>query len=111
MAEMTDERRSIEIDDNDLPLAMVIGRLKRDLVAARERIAELEKDRDRLDWLERKGVATRDSSTPEDPGIHCWRDRQDVDWKWTAHYISSEYNSAREAIDAAIAATKPKEPK
>jgi hypothetical protein len=37
-----DCRRKLESYDNDLPAAMVIGRLKSDLVAARERIAELE---------------------------------------------------------------------
>lgn len=69
-----------------------------------ERITELEaenaalrEDKARLDWLEHEGFATR--SDPDKIGVHCWRLDKST-WRWTAHRISSEFTTARAAIDA-----------
>lgn len=70
-----------------------------------ERITELEaeitalrEDKARLDWLEHEGFATR--ADPDKIGVHCWRLDKST-WRWTAHRISSEFTTARAAIDAA----------
>lgn len=71
-------------------------------------IAKAEADTRRLDWLEGKGFATITNSRVERyPGVHAWRrECGTVEWGWTAHWISSEYLTAREAIDAAMNAGK-----
>lgn len=57
-----------------------------------------------LDWLAALGFATiTDSRIEKFPGVHCWR-HEGIQWMWTAHWISSEFKTAREAIDAALRA-------
>lgn len=71
---------------------------------AANRIETLEADAKRLNWLERMGFSTHRNSRREgpigDPGVHAWRDSEQ--WGWTAAWISSEFDSCREAIDAAM---------
>jgi len=73
---------------------------------AQAEFAELRKNKERLDWLESKGFATTRNSKgdgPEDdPGVHSWNDYKTGERGWTAAWISSEFKSAREAIDAAM---------
>jgi hypothetical protein len=54
---------------------------------------------ERLDWLESQGFSTRG---PGLANVHSWREDPDDKWRWTAHYVSSEFTDARSAIDAAI---------
>lgn len=76
-------------------------RSRQDADDARQREEELGKDRDRLDWL----VGS--------PQRHVSKQRYDKEEFWTAYFHSSplcDWNtchSAREAIDAAIAAAHP----
>lgn len=70
---------------------------------------ELRKDKARLDWLEKIGFSTVriGGNGPADaPGVHSWREflpgTNNFLWRWTAHWIGSEYRTAREAIDAAM---------
>ena len=56
-------------------------------------------DTERLNWLEGKGFATRVPDGPyRSAGVHNWASD-----RWTAHWVSSEFTSARAAIDAAMA--------
>ena len=66
------------------------------LIAALE--AELATERARLDWLESKGFSTHRLEGEREMGVHSWGEPK----RWTAHYISSEYGTARAAIDAAM---------
>lgn len=70
---------------------MKIERLKAENAALRE-------DKARLDWLEQAGFATRQDAPKA--GVHSWR-LDESTWRWTAQGISSEFTSARKAIDAA----------
>jgi len=73
-------------------------------------VEALRADKARLDWLEKIGFSTGHADDPARPGVHCWKyqasDISFMEWRWTAHYIGSEFKSAREAIDAAMAATE-----
>ena len=67
-------------------------------------LAELRRDKDRLDWLEKIGFSTiMRANVEKESGVHCWRDQHGAhEWGWTAHWISSEFKNARAAIDAAM---------
>lgn len=60
-------------------------------------------DTARLDWLEKVGFTTRNTEGRERVmNVHSWAS-DDGSWKWSAHYIGSEFPTARAAIDAALA--------
>jgi hypothetical protein len=75
-----------------------------ELLAIAEASEGLRADAMRLDWLEQVGFTTRNPATTRGDrmNVHCWF-RDDRSWGWTAQYIGSEFKSAREAIDAAMA--------
>lgn len=86
-----------------------VARLKAELADAR-------KDTVRLDWLSTTGFSTIDE-VGGSPRVHSWRETKErttyeelaywcpgmpFRWRWTAQTIGSEYETSREAIDAAI---------
>jgi len=73
-----------------------------EVVAMALELIEARKDVARLDWLERVGFATKVNSRIEKcPAVHQWSEL-DGEIYWTAHWISSEFKTARAAIDAAL---------
>lgn len=82
-----------------------IGSLKDTLSQAQLQISELQKDKERLDWLEqnRGGVNCCDSGVAIQNGPHCWIPKED-----TVHELDTEHyfgNSYRLAIDSAMKGT------
>jgi hypothetical protein len=70
-----------------------------------ERIAELEVYEKRFKWMEKRGFEVHGPA----PAVHSWREPPtrnpfDGELRWTATRISSEFKTAGEACDAAIAA-------
>jgi hypothetical protein len=60
----------------------------------------------RLDWLERIEFSTtsrgNDGGPESDPGVHAWHDIDSGSPRWTARWISCEFRTMRDAIDAAM---------
>lgn len=66
----------------------------------RTKAEEWRRDAERMDWLERVGFSTQNPQTGERTmNVHCYGPVNGR--KWTAHYISSQFETARAAIDAA----------
>lgn len=63
-------------------------------------LLELKRDRERLNWLETRGLSSMDPNR-ERYQVHSWRHGDSGPWMWTATRISSEFKSLRDAIDAA----------
>lgn len=85
--------------------ADVEERAKESIAEAAAESAALREDKARLDWLEQIGFSTRhDTFLPGHPlvksGVHSRR-AESGEWMWTARWISSEFKTARAAIDAA----------
>lgn len=90
-----------DLSDNDMAALTAV---LTELDAYAMEIAELRKDKARLDWLERVGFACSNSGTIDAPRVHCWGGCSPL--RWTATYISSEFTNARAAIDAAMEASR-----
>jgi hypothetical protein len=108
IAELEDERRALVHGGADLRIKQLESALNDWDTKGAElmgRITKLEADKRRLDWLEKVGFSTwHQGGVERDYRVHAWRYHVAEKWSWTAQYISSEYDNARAAIDAAMEA-------
>jgi hypothetical protein len=71
------------------------------------RLYEAERKARAFDWLERRGFATCgvNGSSPGSPDVHCWGHNSGR-WNWTAQWISSELDTALQAVELAMFAER-----